>query len=68
MMGIVRVAVVVVISESLISEGAVVNCKLLIRLGSNFTLIFPILVWSELFNTFTAISFSVRSEAVVAAH
>ena len=68
MIGMVSVAVVAVMSERLIPVPAFVNCKLLIWLGSNFTLTSPIFVSSELFFRVTASSFSVRSVAFVPAH
>ena len=67
MMGIVSVAVVAATPDRLIPSPAFANCKLLILLGSNFTLILPVFVSSISFFRVTAISFSVRSVASVPA-
>ena len=68
MIGIVSVAVVAVIAERLIPALGLVICKLLIRLGSNFTLIFSAFISSERFFKATMISFSVRLTSSVLAH
>ena len=61
-------AVVAVIDERLMPALGFVICKLLIRLGSNFTLIFSAFVSSERFFKATMISFSVRLTSSVLAH